>query len=125
LSRNRDAVVRLLRLLDRPEEGKPLAPLIWQEIFYRLLSSASGSRLLDICRSGSTSGRIADAIAWLRKHFAEGFMVADLARHVGMSAASFHQHFKAVTGMTPIHYQKRIRLQEARKCLLLDSIEYR
>src|SRR5262245_31401244 len=112
-----DAVVRLLRLLDRPEQARPLAPLVRQEICYRLLSAASGSRLLEICRNGSPSNRIADAIAWLHKHFAEGFMVGELARRVGMSASSFHQHFKAVTGMTPIHYQKRIRLQEARKSL--------
>ena len=118
-----EAVVRLLRLLDRPEQAKPLAPLIRQEIYYRLLSGASGSRLLEICRRGSPSARVTNAIAWLRKHFAEGFLVADLARQVGMSPASFHQHFKAVTGMTPIHYQKRIRLQEARKSLLLDSID--
>ena len=118
-----EAVVRLLRLLDRPEQARPLAPLVRQEILYRLLSAASGSRLLEICRNGSPSSRIADAIAWLHEHFAEGFMVAELARHVGMSPASFHQHFKAVTGMTPIHYQKRIRLQQARKSLLLDSLD--
>jgi AraC-like DNA-binding protein len=117
-----EAVVRLLRLLDRPEQARALAPLVRQEILYRLLSGASGSRLLEICRNGSPSSRIADAIAWLREHFAEGFLVAELARHVGMSPASFHQHFKAVTGMTPVHYQKRIRLQEARKSLLLDSM---
>jgi AraC-like DNA-binding protein len=118
-----EAVVRLLRLLDRPEEVRPLAPLFRQEIFYRLLSGAAGSRLLEICRNGSPSSRIADAIAWLGEHFAEDFTVPDLARHVGMSPASFHQHFKAVTGMTPIHYQKRIRLQAARKSLLLDLID--
>lgn len=118
-----EAVVRLLRLMDRPEQVRPLAPLIRQEIFYRLLAGASGSRLLEICRNGSPSSRIADAIAWLGKHYAEGFMVAELAHHLGMSPSSFHQHFKAVTGMTPIHYQKRIRLQEARKSLLLDSID--
>jgi AraC-like DNA-binding protein len=118
-----EAVVRLLRLLDRPEQARPLAPLVRQEILYRLLSGASGSRLLEICRNGSPSNRIVDALAWLREHFAEGFLVAELARHVGMSSASFHQHFKAATGMTPMHYQKRIRLQEARKSLLLDSID--
>jgi AraC-like DNA-binding protein len=118
-----EAVVRLLRLLDRPEQARPLAPLFRQEILYRLLSSPSGSRLLEICRNGSPSSRVADAIGWLREHFAEGFMVAELARRVGMSPSSFHQHFKAVTGMTPIRYQKRIRLQEARKTMLLDSID--
>lgn len=118
-----EAVVRLLRLLDRPEQVKPLATLIRQEIFYHLLSCPSGSRLLEISRNGSPSTRITDAIAWLRAHFAERFMVADLAHHVGMSPSSFHQHFRAVTGMTPIHYQKRIRLHEARKSLLFDAID--
>lgn len=118
-----EAVVRLLRLLDRPEQIGPLAPLVRQEIFYHLLSGPAGSRLLDICRSGSPSARVGGAISWLREHFAEPFMVADLARHVGMSPASFHEHFKAVTGMTPIHYQKRLRLQEARKGLLLESLD--
>jgi AraC-like DNA-binding protein len=118
-----EAVVRLLGLLNRPEHARALAPLVRQEILYLLLSAPSGSRLLEICRNGSPSSRIADAIAWLQKHFAEGFMVAELAHHVGMSPSSFHQHFKAVTGMTPIQYQKRIRLQEARKSLLLDSID--
>lgn len=118
-----DAVVRLLRLLDTPEHAKPLGPLIRQELLYRLLTGASGSRLLDICRGGSPSSHIAEAIAWIRKHFAEGHLVGDLARLVRMSPSSFHQHFKAVTGMTPIQFQRCIRLQEARKSLLLDSID--
>ncbi len=118
-----DAVVRLLRLLDTPEHVKPLAPLLRQELLYRLLTGASGSRLLGICRSGSPPSHIAEAIAWIRKHFAEGHLVGDLAHRVGMSPSSFHQHFKAVTGMTPIQYQRRIRLQEARKSLLFDSID--
>ena len=101
----------------------PLAPLVRQEILYRLLSGPSGSRLLEICRNGSPSNRIAEATAWILKHFAEGFMVGELAHHVGMSPSSFHQHFKAVTGMTPIQYQKRIRLHEARRSLFFDSID--
>jgi AraC-like DNA-binding protein len=117
-----ETVVRLLRLLDTPQHSRPLAPLIRQEILYRLLSGPSGSRLLEICRHGSPSNRIAKATGWIKQHFAEGFMVAELARHVGMSPASLHQHFKAVTGMTPIQYQRRIRLQEARKSLLIESI---
>ena len=117
-----EAVVRLLRLLDTPQHSRPLGPLVRQEILYRLLSGPSGSRLLEICRNGSPSNRIAKATSWIKQHFAEGFMVAELAHHVGMSPASLHQHFKAVTGMTPIQYQRRIRLQEARKSLLIESI---
>src|SRR5258707_11045891 len=117
-----ESVVRLLRLLDTPEHSRPLAPLVRQEILYRLLSGPSGSRLLEICRNGSPSNRVAKATDWIKKHFAEGFMVGELAHHVGMSPTSFHQHFKAVTGMTPIQYQRRIRLQEARKNLLIESI---
>ncbi len=118
-----DAVVRLLRLLDTPAHVRPLAPLIRQEILYRLLSGPSGSRLLEICRNGSPSSRISEATVWIQKHFADGFMIEDLAHHVGMSPSSFHQHFKSVTGMTPIQYQKRIRLYEARRSLILDSID--
>ena len=118
-----EAVVRLLRLLDTPEHAKPLAPLVRQEILYRLLSGPSGSRLLEICRKGSPSSRIAEATAWIQKHFAEGFMVEELAHRVGMSPSSFHQHFRLATGMTPIQYQRRIRLHEARRSLLLDSID--
>jgi AraC-like DNA-binding protein len=118
-----EAVVRLLRLLDAPEHGKALAPLIRQEILYRLLSGPSGSRLLEVARHGSPSNRVARALSWLRRHFARGFMVEELAHHVGMSPSSFHQHFKAVTGMTPIQYQKRIRLHEARRILLMDSFD--
>jgi AraC-like DNA-binding protein len=118
-----ESVVRLLRLMDTPQHAGPLAPLHRQEILYRLLSGTSGSRLIGICRNGSPSSRIAEATAWIRNHFADGFMVDELAHNVGMSPSSFHQHFRAVTGMTPIQYQRRVRLQEARKSLLLDSID--
>lgn len=118
-----EAVVRLLRLLDTPEHARPLASLVRQEILYRLISGPSGSRLLEICRKGAPSNRIAEATVWIQEHFAEGFMVGELAHQMGMSPSSFHQHFKIVTGMTPIQYQRRIRLQEARKSLLLDSID--
>jgi AraC-like DNA-binding protein len=117
-----EAVVRLLRLLDTPQHAGPLAPLVRQEILYRLLAGPSGSRLLEICRDGSPSNRIAAATTWIREHYAEGFLVAELARQVGMSPTSLHQHFKAATGMTPIQYQRGIRLQEARRCLLMESI---
>jgi AraC-like DNA-binding protein len=118
-----EPVVRLLRLLDTPEHAGPLAPLVRQEILYRLLSGPPGSRLLEICRNGSPSNRIAEATAWIQKHFAEGFLVEELAHEVGMSPSSLHQHFRAVTGMTPIQYQKRIRLHEARRSLVLEAID--
>lgn len=117
-----DAVVRLLRLLDTPRHATALIPLIRQEILYRLLFGSSGARLLEICRSGSPSSRIDGAVAWIREHFAEGFMVGELAHHVGMSPSSLHQHFRAVTGMTPIQYQRHIRLHEARRLLFCDCI---
>ncbi len=116
------AVIRLLRLLDTPQHAAALTPLIRQEILYRLLAGPSGSRLLEISRQDSPSNRVARALTWLQKQFTTGFMVGDLARRVGMSPSSFHQHFKAMTGMTPIQYQRRMRLHEARKLLLVDSL---
>ena len=118
-----ESVVRLLRLLDTPEHARALAPLIQQEILYRLLSGPSCSRLIEISRHDSPSHRVARALATLREQFAKGIMVEDLARHTGMSPSSFHQHFRAATGMTPIQYQKRIRLHEARRILLVDSLD--
>lgn len=118
-----EAVVRLLRLLDTPEHARALTPPIQQEILYRLLAGPSGSRLIEISRHDSPSNRVTKSLAWLQKHFAEGFMVEDLARESGMSPSSFHQHFKAVTGITPIQYQKRIRLHEARRILVVDSLD--
>jgi AraC-like DNA-binding protein len=118
-----EAIVRLLRLLDTPEHAKPLTPLIRQEILYRLLSGPSGSRLIEVSRHDSPSNRVAKALTWLQKHFAKSVMVGELAHHVGMSPSSFHQHFKAVTGMTPVQYQKRLRLHEARRILFVDSLD--
>lgn len=118
-----EPIVRLLRLLDTPQHVRPLAALTRQEILYRLLSGPAGSRLLQISRSGSPSNRIAEATAWIRGHFADGFMVEEVAHHVGMSPSSFHQHFRTATGMTPIQYQRCIRLQEARKTLLFESVD--
>lgn len=118
-----EPIVRLLRLLDTPKHARPLATLIRREILYRLLAGPSGSRLLEICRNGSPSNRIAEAIAWIQKHLADGFLIGELAHNVGMSPSSLHQHFKAVTGMTPIQYQKRIRLQQARRSLFFEAID--
>lgn len=117
-----DSVVRMLRLLDRRQQIGPLQPLLRQEVYYRLLSGGAGSRLIEVCRHGSASNRIAEAIGWMREHFAEAFLVEELAHQVGMSVASFHQHFRDVTGMPPVRYQKRLRLIEARRLLVMEAL---
>ncbi len=114
-----DAVVRLLRLLDGPgDEAAALAPLVQQEIIYRLLRSEEGARLARVARADSQAHRVARAIAWLKTHYAEPLRIEALAREVHMSASSLHHHFRAVTAMSPLQYQKQLRLQEARRLLL-------
>jgi AraC-like DNA-binding protein len=113
-----DAVVRLLRLLDTPDDAAALAPLVQQEIIYRLLRSEEGARLARVARADSQAHRVARAIAWLKAHYAEPLRVEALAQQVHMSASSLHHHFRAVTAMSPLQYQKQLRLQEARRLLL-------
>ena len=114
---------RLVRLLDTPEDVSVLAPLIQREIIYRLLTSANGWRLARTATPDSYDQRVSRAIAWLRDRYREPLRVADLARVVHMSESSFHQHFKAVTALTPIQYQKQLRLQEARRLLLSEAVD--
>ncbi len=116
-----DALVRLVRLLDTPQDAKVLAPVIGQEILYRLLVGPSGKRLLEIAKPDSAGDRMARAVRLLRESFSRSFKVEDLAREVGMSPSSFHQHFKTVHQMTPIQYQKLLRLHEARRLLLTEN----
>ena len=113
-----DAMVRLMRLLDAPEDAAALAPLAVQEILYRLLKSPEGPRLATIARAGSHTHRIARAIAWLKAQYAQPLRIDELARTVHMSASSLHHHFRAVTSMSPLQYQKQLRLQEARRLLM-------
>ncbi|MDX3925229.1 MAG: AraC family transcriptional regulator [Shinella sp.] len=118
-----DAAVRLLRLLDRPNEIPAMAPLIQQEILYRILTGPDGARLLNIAVADSNSNRIARAIGWLRANFHVTLRIEELADHVGMSPSSFHHHFKAVTAMTPVQFQKKLRLQEARRLMLVEGLD--
>jgi AraC-like DNA-binding protein len=113
-----DAVVRLLRLLDAPDDAAALAPLVQQEIIYRLLRSDEGPRLARVAHADSQAHRVAQTIAWLKAHYAEPLRIEALARQVHMSASSLHHHFRAVTAMSPLQYQKQLRLQEARRLLL-------
>jgi AraC-like DNA-binding protein len=112
-----DAVARLVALLDSPKSIGPLAPLVLREITYRVLTGPQGRRLRQIAAAGAPAQQIARAIRWLRDHFAEPLLGESLARQAQMSLSGFHQHFKAVTGLSPLQYQKRLRLQEARRLM--------
>ncbi|WP_195828071.1 AraC family transcriptional regulator, partial [Bordetella pertussis] len=110
-----DAVLRLARLLDTPADIPVLAPLIEREIHYRLLSGPMGGRLRHIARAEGTALQIARAIDWLRRHYAQPLRVEHLATTVNMSVSSLHHHFKAVTALSPLQYQKQLRLHEAHR----------
>ncbi len=118
-----DAMVRLVRLLDTPTEAPFLLPLITREIVYRLLMGEQGDRLRHIAVQGGHTHRIASAIEQLRKEFDQPLRIDDIARELGMSVSSFHHHFKAVTAMSPLQFQKQIRLQEARQLMLGEGLD--
>jgi AraC-like DNA-binding protein len=113
-----DAACRLLRLLDRPDDIAALAPLIGREILYRLLTGPQGATLRAIAVADSHLGQVGRAVAAIRGGFDRQLRIDDIAAAAGMSASSLHQHFKAVTRMTPLEYQKQLRLQEARRLML-------
>jgi AraC-like DNA-binding protein len=113
-----DAVVRLVRLLDRPRDLPVLGPLAEREILWRLLCSEQGPRLRQIGLADSRLSQIGRAIRWMRENYAASLRIEDLASMAAMSVTSFYRHFRAVTLMSPLQYQKRIRLQEARARLL-------
>jgi AraC-like DNA-binding protein len=118
-----DAVARLVDLLDAPQTVGPLAPLVLREITFRVLISPQGARLRQIAAAGAPAQQIARAIRWLRDHFADPLRGASLARQAQMSLSGFHQHFKSVTGLSPLQYQKRLRLQEARRLMRDEGLD--
>jgi AraC-like DNA-binding protein len=118
-----DAVVRLVRLLDSSTEARFLAPLITREIVYRLLRGEQGDRLRHIAALGGHTYRIAQAIERLRKDYDQPLRIEGLAHDLGMSVSGFHHHFKAVTAMSPLQFQKRLRLQEARRLMLGEHLD--
>jgi AraC-like DNA-binding protein len=118
-----DAVTRLVALLDSPQDIEPLAPLVLREITYRILTGPQGPRLRQIVSAGAPAQRIARAIRWLKDHFADTLRIDALAKHVRMSPSAFHLHFKGLTAMSPLQYQKRLRLQEARRLMLGEGID--
>ncbi|WP_040778132.1 AraC family transcriptional regulator [Nocardia pneumoniae] len=112
-----DAAVRLVRLLDQPRDRDVLAPLIKREIVWRLLTSEHGAVVRRIGLSDPRLSPIAKAVQWIRENYREPFQVQDLAQLTGMSSSAFHRNFQAVTRTTPIQYQKKIRLNQARLLL--------
>ncbi len=118
-----DAVTRLVELLDSPQDVGPLAPLVLREITYRLLTGPQGLRLRQIAAAGAPAHRIARAIRYLKDNFADPLRVEALAKQVRMSPSAFHLHFKGVTAMSPLQYQKRLRLQEARRLMLGSGLD--
>src|SRR5829696_7801746 len=118
-----DAVVRLVRLQDFPTEARFLAPLVTREIVYRLLMGEQGSRLRHTAVLGGHGHRIARALERLRKDFDQPLRIEDIAREFGMSVSGFHHHFKVVTAMSPLQFQKQMRLQETRRLMLGEDLD--
>lgn len=118
-----DDCSRLLDLLEAPEDIPVLSDLILREILYRLLRSEQGGRLWHLAMSGSQSNRILAVIDWLRHHYAEPLRVDDLASMAAMSSSSMHHYFRAITSMSPLQYQKQLRIQEARRLMLVEGLD--
>ncbi len=117
------AFQRLIDLLAEPNDIPILAPLIKREIFYRLLVSDQGFRLRQMASAGSQSHQIARAIDWLKSNFTQPLRIDDLATQVNMSTSTFHHHFRALTAMSPLQYQKWLRLNEARRLMLAERLD--
>jgi AraC-like DNA-binding protein len=118
-----DAAARLVESMAHPGEAELLAPLVVDEILIRLLLCPIGPRVAQIGQHDSSVQRVAKAVSWVREHFAQPITLEGLADLVHMSVSSFHQHFKAVTTMTPLQYQKVLRLQEARRLMLSRMLD--
>ncbi len=114
------AINRLLELLDTPADIPILAPLFQKEILYRLLTGGKGAQLCKIAMAGNYSHQIARAIEWMRNNFTKPFRVEDVASEAGMSTSAFHLHFRSVTSMSPLQFQKWIRLHEARRIMIIE-----
>jgi AraC-like DNA-binding protein len=117
------ACQRLIDLLAEPQDIPILAPIIQREILYRLLVGDQGARLRQIASAGSQSHQIAQAIDWLKGHYTFPLRIEDLAAQAHMSPSTFHQHFRALTAMSPLQYQKWLRLNEARRLMLTERLE--
>lgn len=118
-----DVLVRLVRLIEYPDEMPILLPLIKREIIFRLLAGDQAGQLFHLTVSEGSTSSMAWAVEQLRQGFDQSFRMEDLAQELGMSVSSFYQHFKSVTAMTPLQFQKRVRLQEARRLMLGEDLD--
>jgi AraC-like DNA-binding protein len=118
-----DAVVRLVRLLDTPNEAHILMPMISREIIYRLLKGDQGTRLRHLTGLGGSIPAITRAVERIRRDFDQTLRIEQLAQELGMSVSGFHYHFKAITAMSPLQFQKQLRLQEARRLMLSEDFD--
>lgn len=118
-----ETVVRLVRVSQNTAEAQFLMPMVKRELIFRLLMGSHGGRLSQIAGMGPTSQRISSALRSLREEFDQPLRIPEIAQRSGMSVSSFHDHFKRVTGLTPLQYQKHLRLREARRLLLSQDID--
>jgi len=118
-----DAVSRLVDLLDQPRDLPHLGTLIQREIIYRILASSAGARFRETVLLGTQSQRTAKAIAWLRENYTQPLKVEALAELANMGLSTLHHHFRALTSMSPLQYQKHLRLHEARRILLSENVD--
>lgn len=118
-----DAIARLIAIFDKPRDLPHLGKLIQQEILYRILTSPAGGRLRETVLTGTRSHRTAKAITWLRENFDKPLKMAELAAFVGMGQSTLHHHFRMVTAMSPLQYQKHLRLHEARRMLIGENVD--
>jgi AraC-like DNA-binding protein len=118
-----NAFIRLVDLLNDEKDIPILAPVIQREIIYRLLVGDRGERLRQIATAGSQSQQIAKAIGWLKNNYSQAISMEDLAAQANMSTSTFHQHFRSLTALSPLQFQKQLRLQEARRLMLAERMD--
>ena len=118
-----DATSRMVRLLDQPHDMLHLGSLVQREILYRVLTSSAGGRFRDTVMVGTQSQRVAKAVAWLRDHYTQPLKIEALAELANMGVSTLHHHFRKLTSMSPLQYQKHLRLYEARRLLIAENID--
>ena len=118
-----DAILRMVELVEHPEHAATLEPLLLRELHYRLLVGPFGKQLRSINSFGTPNNQIAQAILWLKTHFKQPLAVENLARQANMATSTFHKHFKEVTALSPLQFQKRLRLEQAQRLMLTQNVD--